>query len=311
VPPSFGDVTGEYLALRESAGLVSGAHDLIHVRGPDSASFLQGLVSQDVEGMEIGEVAHSFLLQPQGKLEALLWLGRTVGGFVAFTDAGHGERITALLNRYRIRVDVSVDFDGHSVVEIWGPDTSAVLAEAGLPDPEGVAHDGDVVVLRAQLGPIDRVLLSGVDPDGIPARSVGDVAATAVRVEAGEPVMGQDVDDKTIPQETGLVARSVSFTKGCFVGQELVARIDTRGHVNRRLMGVVIGTNVIPPSGAELFDGDRKVGVLTSPAESLELRAPIGLALVRREVADGGAVAVRWEGGEAPAIVTTLPLDES
>src|SRR5690606_39821099 len=109
--------------------------------------------------------------------------------------------------------------------------------------------------------------LTTADPD-LP--KVGTLAWTAVRVEAGDPVMGVDVDSDTMPHETGLVPQSVDFTKGCFLGQELVARVDSRGgNAPRKLMGVIVTTNVIPPAGAEIVKGDKVVGKLTSPAESL------------------------------------------
>jgi folate-binding protein YgfZ len=121
--------------------------------------------------------------------------------------------------------------------------------------------------------------------------------------------MGVDIDENTIPQETGLVPQAVDLTKGCFLGQELVARIDSRGgHTPRRLMGVMITTNVIPPAGAEIVADDKQVGSLTSPSESLVLRAPVGLSLLRREVEAGDPVTVRWGGGEAQAVVADLPL---
>ncbi len=142
------------------------------------------------------------------------------------------------------------------------------------------------------------------------AMAAGRLAADAVRIEAGEPLMGVDVDEGTIPQESGLVPEAVAFDKGCYLGQELVARIDSRGHVNRHLRGVKLGSNVLPPSGAELWSGDRPVGAVSTVAESLELRAPVALALVRREVEPGETVEVRWEGGTAPAQVLELPLDD-
>lgn len=126
--------------------------------------------------------------------------------------------------------------------------------------------------------------------------------------------MGVDVDHSTIPQECGFIPESVSFTKGCYLGQELVARIDTRGHVNRRLMGVMIRENTVPPAGAEILVETKLVGKFTSPAESLALRAPIGLSLLRREVGDGDGVIVQWRfGGElrtVKATVHVLPMDD-
>jgi folate-binding Fe-S cluster repair protein YgfZ len=106
-----------------------------------------------------------------------------------------------------------------------------------------------------------------------------------------------------------VIDASVSFTKGCFTGQELVARIDSRGgNVPRHLRGVVIGTNVLPPIGAAVVVDDGEVGSLTSIGESLERRAPVALANIARRVEPGRDAVVRWVGGEAPATIEALPL---
>jgi folate-binding protein YgfZ len=141
-------------------------------------------------------------------------------------------------------------------------------------------------------------------------RRVGTLAAEAVRIEAGEPRFGVDLDESALAHETGLVGESVSFTKGCYLGQELVSRIETRGHANRMLRGVVLAENLIPPPGAELATASGVIGAITSVAESLALRAPVALGLIRAEVEPGTTVRVRWEGGEAPAEVRELPLDD-
>ena len=125
----------------------------------------------------------------------------------------------------------------------------------------------------------------------------------------GVPPAGRDLDDRTIPQETGRLAdEAISFTKGCFLGQELAARIDSRGRVNRTLRGLEVRTNLLPPEGAAVSKGERKVGKITSVAESLELMAPVGLSLIRRGTNPGDEVLIRWEGGEAPARVRALPM---
>jgi folate-binding protein YgfZ len=128
--------------------------------------------------------------------------------------------------------------------------------------------------------------------------------------------MGSELDERTIPAEAGILGETVSFTKGCYTGQELVARIDSRGgNVARRLRGVVVGEPVTPPVGAVLTGVGgaetataKELGRLTSVASSLALRAPVALAFVRRDVAPPADVVVRWEGGEAPARVEELPL---
>jgi len=167
----------------------------------------------------------------------------------------------------------------------------AAGADADWPGLEGVDVIGDDPVV----------------PDGV--RLCDLESYEAVRIEAGVPVMGREIDEKTIPAETGVVDRAVSFTKGCFTGQELVARIDSRGgNVPRHLRGVLVGTNVVPPVGAVIEVDGKPVGGLTSVAESLERRAPVALAYVGRAVEPPADVTLTWDGGSAPARVEVLPL---
>ncbi len=300
---TFGDVTGEYLALRSGAARVDGHSALIWVRGPDTVGFLDGLLSQDLAGMEPGDVGRSFLLEPRGKLRALLWVLRGDGEIGLVCDAGVADVVVADLDRFRFRVEAEISRHEAAVADIWGPEA---MSECG--GPEAGWYDG---VATLQLGGLPRCIVFDGRPGEMAAavRPAGMLAATAVRIEAGEPVMGIDVGEETIPHETGLVEPSVSFTKGCYLGQELVARIDSRGRVNRHLRGVVLHENVLPPAGAVIIAGDEESGAISSVGESLELRAPIALGMVRREVEPGSVVGLRWPGGEAKAEVRALPLD--
>ena len=299
---SYGDVTGEYRALRNAAASVADTHDLVWVEGPDAASFLQGILSQDIDAMAPGEVGRTFLLNPQGKLTAIMWALRGTDRVGLICDAGLGETVAERLNYYRIRVKAEVRLDDRPVWSMIGPDARAVLDIAGRwGDSEGAT------LAPAPVRGLDRVIVAG-DPAMSDQRQAGSIAATAVRVEAGEPVMGIDVDEKTIPQETGLVPDAVSFTKGCYLGQELVARIDSRGHVNRHLRGIVMTRNVLPPEGAEVWNDERQLGTITSVTESLGVMAPIALSLLRREAAPGDEVEVRWHDATTPAHVKELPL---
>lgn len=300
--PSYGDVTAEYRALRNAAAVVESTHDLVLVEGPDAASFLQGILSQDIESMIPGEVARSFLLNPSGKLTALLWVLRGSERVGLFTDAGLGATVVESLNYFRIRVKAEVSLDERATWALIGPEAESLL-DVG----ERWTERNDSILAPAPLVGLPRVLVAGDLPvSGLPR--AGSIAMTSVRVETGEPVMNVDVDDKTIPQETGLVPASVSFTKGCYLGQELVARIDTRGHVNRNLRGIVMTRNVLPPEGAEVWLGDRMCGTLTSVSESLGVMAPIALCLLRREVEPDAEVEVRWNTASTPAIARELPL---
>jgi folate-binding protein YgfZ len=308
---SFGDVTAEYRALRERAAVVTGSRECLWVRGPDAVAFLDGQLSQDIAGMASGSVSRSFLLEPRGKLLALLWVLRGDDAVGIITDAGRGRVTKEALERYRFRVAADIE-DPRPIVELWGPDSAAVLARAALPVPTGWESAGSAVVASIPAG-LPRFALDGVTERVlVDAGSVraGGQAVTAVRIELGEPVMGVDVDESTIPQESGLVPESVSFTKGCYLGQELVARIDSRGRVNRHLRGLIVTTNVIPPEGAEIVAGDAVVGVVGSVGESLTVRAPVALGMVRREVEPGETVELVWEGGRTTAVVRELPLIE-
>ena len=298
---SYGDVTGEYQALHQTAGVVQGQHTMVRVTGPDAESFLDSLLSQDLTGLDDGLVVRSLLLGPRGKLRALLWVARFGDEFLLVSDSAAGSSVVEDLTRFKLRVQLEIG-EPEPILDLVGPDSSAVVARLD----EGLVER----TLPAPIGTLSRFLIVGAALDDLAeeAGPVGHLAYTAVRVEMGEPAMGRDVDESTIPQEAGDVAESVSFTKGCYLGQELVARIDSRGHVNRLLRGLVLAENALPPEGAEVVAADTVVGTITSVSESLLVGAPIGLGLIRRQVDPGSPVAIRWPGGSAPAEVRTLPL---
>lgn len=309
---SPGDTTAQYLAIRRHAGVVTGAHEVVWVEGTDAVSFLDGLLSQHVAGLLPGEVARAFLLEPRGRLRALLWVLRGDDAVGLVCDAGRGAGLAGELERFRFRVDAQIRAETRPIAELWGPASPAVLSAAGCAEPGGWTEHAGVLVAALPLAGLDRFLVAGRSAPGLVEAggvAAGVTAATAVRVEAGEPRMGVDVDERTIPHETGLVPFAVSFTKGCYLGQELVARIDSRGHVNRHLRGVVVADGVLPPEGAVLQAGEAEVGRITSVVESPALRAAVGLSLTRREVEPGSEVAVTRPGGPARAVVRALPLD--
>ena len=305
-PEAFGDAAAEYASARRGGGFIGGVSGLLWASGPDAVSYLQSVLSQDIEGMAPGEAARSFLLAPRGKLESLLWVLRAEDRVGMVTDAAHMESTLASLSRWRLRVKVDLAPDPREVYDVWGPGGSEAAG--------GWRDEGGVLSAELRRAPVRRCLAAGLDRRGLEEqglRPIGRSAAEALRIEAGEPRMGVDVDSKTIPQETGLVPEAVSFTKGCYLGQELVARIDSRGRVNRNLRGVRILEGPIPPAGSQAVLGGKTVGTLTSAAKSPELQAPIALALIRREAPPGTPVTVSWEGGEAPAVIEQLPMTRS
>lgn len=273
--------------------------------GPDAISFLQGIVSQDIKGLSPGQAARSFLLQPRGKLDALLWVLRDADRVGIVTDATHQGVAIASLSRWRLRVDVEFHEDRRPVLDVWGPSDRVPGASGGWRDGQGTL----VAELRAQ--PVRRRIIAGRNPpqmEQLGTVPIDRAAVDAFRVEAGEPRMGIDVDGRTIPQETGLVPEAVSFTKGCFLGQELVARIDSRGRVNRHLRAIRMLGPAVPPPGARVSHGAKVVGELTTVAASPVHQAPIALALIRREAPPGTRVTVTWEGARAEAEVHGLPM---
>ena len=296
------DFTTDYLALRGDGGAVRLPRDVVRVHGPDALSFLQGQLSQDVEALADGGSAWSLLLQPQGKVDALVRVTRLAADdHLLDVDGGYGDRVLERLLRFKLRVKADMEPLAWPCIAIRGSQSHAIAA---------VAVGEDTLGLDADWPGLAGVDLIGVDP-ALPSDvpECGLDAYEAVRIEAGVPAMGREVTDRTIPAELGILERAVSFTKGCFTGQELVARMDARGgQAPRQLRGVIVGTNVIPPVGARLLIDGREVGTITSVAESLERRAPIALANVSRSVeppADGVAT---WDGQEAPARVEMLPL---
>jgi folate-binding protein YgfZ len=194
--------------------------DVVQVEGPDAASYLQSQLSQDLRPVQVGQSAWSFVLQPTGKVDVLLRVWRTGDDtFVLDTDAGFGDAMVARLNRFKIRVKADV-----TPLE-WR--CIAVRDETG-----GSVPDGAVV---AWGGGYDLLGAAPTAPDGADAGSAADLHAA--RVESAWPAMGAEiVPGETIPAETGITGVAVSFTKGCYPGQELVERMDSRAVTAPRLL---------------------------------------------------------------------------
>ncbi len=283
----------DYRAFRESAGAVELPRDFLRAAGPDAVSFLQGQLSQEVAGLAAGASTWALLLQPQGKVVAFLRVLR-VGEeeYVLETDAGYGEAVVDRLNRFKLRVKADIEPLEWRCVAVRGPRSHDLV-------------EGGVVADWPGLPGVDLVGESVSAPEGVPVCSME--AYEAVRIEAGIPVMGRELDENTIPAEAGVVDRSVSFTKGCYTGQELVARIDSRGgNVPRRLRGLVVEGPV--PVGATLAADGKDAGRVTSVAWSPGLGSTVALAYVRRAVEPPAEVVVTWDGGSVSARVEALPL---
>ena len=291
----------DYAALRDDVGAVELRRDVVRAAGPDALAFLQGQLSQDVD-LAVGSAAWAFLLQPQGKVVALLRFTRRADDeYLLDTDAGFGLAVLERLQRYKLRVKCDLEALEWSCVALRGPRSADVAP---------LEQTGDVVVAAADWPGWPGVDVLGPSP-AAPAgvRVCSPDAYEVVRIEAGVPAMGSELDERTIPAEAGVVPQTVSFTKGCYTGQELVARIDSRGgNVPRHLRGVVVAADSAPPVGAVVQADGKDVGSLTSVGISPGLGAPVALAYVGRAVAPPAEVTLGWEGGTAPARVLALPL---
>jgi folate-binding protein YgfZ len=261
-------------------------------------SFLHGQLSQDIVAIGLGESAWSLLLQPSGKVNA--WLRVTRAGeeeVLLDVEGGHADAVVARLQRFKLRTKADIEPLDWGCVAVRGqgadhhapPDARPTV----WPGIEGFDLVGPEVAVPAGIGEL------GLD------------AYDLARIEAGVPAMGSELTETTIPGEVGqwLLDTSVSFTKGCYTGQELVARIDSRGgNVARHLRGLLLDTQADVPVGAEVVADEKVVGKITSVARSMERDATIALAFLGRAVSPGAKVDVRWDAGAAVASVEDLPL---
>lgn len=297
-----GDLAASHDALRGTGGWWERPRDLLVVTGPDAATYLQGQLSQDVVELAEGASSPSFLLQPDGKVTA--WLRVTRLGpesFALDVEAGWGEAVVARLRRFLLRVKVEIverpAAAGPVVVAVRGSADEATALDALRPGPDVAV----VIAASAEAGLAGFDVFLTDDSDWRPPLpQVDPAAAEVVRIEAGEPAMGAELGDRTIPAEAGqaVIDASVSFTKGCYTGQELVARVDSRGNnVPRQVRSLVLpGAASVPEVGAEVTAGGKAVGTVTSVAWSPVRDAPIALALLARSV-------------EVPAIVQVTAGD--
>lgn len=282
--------------------------DGLQVAGGDAASFLQGQVSADVAALAPGTGTWALLLQPQGRVDAWLRVTRLDGDrFFVDVDAGWGGAVLTRLRRFLLRVDVSIEPVHRRCLSLRGPDSASAAAST----TDGGSADGVLAM------PVDWRGLAGVDLFGPPDGDGPDAADGVVhadplgfevlRVEQGWPAMGRELDTSTIPAEAGawLVDTSVSFTKGCYTGQELVARIDSRGgNVPRHLRGLVLDGSEAPDVGTAVSSAGVERAVVTSAAASSTVGSPIALTVLHRSVDVGATVSV----GGVSATVVELPF---
>jgi folate-binding protein YgfZ len=236
------------------------------VSGPDAETYLQGQCSQDVAALAPGQSAWTFVLQPAGKVEVFGRVTRTAAdAFLVDTDGGFGSALVGRLQKYLLRTKATVEPLSWRCIAVRNPGPTLITT-------------GAATVANSDWHGERGLDLLGPDVDApIGARQIDAATYDRLRVEAGWPAMGRELTEDTIPAEAGVVAEAASFSKGCYTGQELVARIDSRGgHVPKLLRHVRLAGKAAPGARVEV-DG-KDVGVLTSVAGNLAL-AYVGRAV--------------------------------
>jgi folate-binding protein YgfZ len=295
--------TGEYELVTESVGLLDRSdRGMFQVRGGEAADFLQGQVSNDVEGLAAGQGCYATILTHKGKLRTDLRVLRGDDWFWIDTEAIGTPVVRHMLQTYSLGRDVQWEEADRSLLSLVGPGADSVPDPAPPADEHSFVEDDAGLWVRTDLG-IDLIAPGSGDPE-LDVEEVPEEVVECLRIESGRPRLGLDMDAETIPQEAGINERAVDFEKGCYVGQETVARLHYRGKPNRHLRGLLLSEPV--ERGTEILLGERVVGRVGSTCVSPRL-GPIALALVRREAAPGDTVAV----GDAQARVAELPFERA
>jgi tRNA-modifying protein YgfZ len=293
-------VTSDYELVTESAGLVDRSDRAkFLVRGGEAADFLQGQVSNDVEALEPGQGCYATVLNHKGKLRTDLRALRGEDWFWLDTERiGHAV-LEHMLRTYSLGRDVQFEdmTESRALLSVVGPAARERL-DAAPPEEEHAFVEGEHGLYVSTHAGVDVICAPGTTLDIAP---VPEEAAECVRIESGRPRLGFDMDAETMPQEAGINERAVSFTKGCYVGQETVARLHYKGKPNRHLRGLRLSEAV--ERGTDIVLGEKVVGRVGSVCVSPRL-GPIALALVRREAEPGARV----EAGSAQAEIVALPF---
>ncbi|MFQ5598832.1 MAG: aminomethyltransferase family protein [Nitrospiria bacterium] len=332
LPEHYGDPLREYRAVREGVGLsdLSDRGKLL-LTGAERISFLQKIASNDLEGLSKERGIYSTLLSPKGKILSDFYLYALPDALLLETDASIEEKIKTHLMRYRLRTPVEITSPPLGRLLVSGPGAQAVIEKylgVSLPVWEEKSFFQKTVgdtrltgVFRSITGEADvhlycpteklKTLWSGLYTAGELAgiRPVGQRALEILRVEAGKPQYGIDMDEMILPEEAGIHTEAVSYTKGCYPGQEVMARIKTYGHVNRHLTGLVLETDRLPEKGDPIFLDDTKVGKVTSMVSSPFMGKGVAMGyLLSKAAAPGTQVIIQMDQTQGGATVTALPF---
>jgi len=331
LPSRFGDFQLEYQAARGAVALLdTNFRALFSFSGPDAQRYLNAILTSNVRDLKPGAGVTGLLLTPQGHILAEIETFLSTGGILTSSHAMVRERTFSTFDKFIIMDDVTLEdvTPATATLDLVGPLASAVILECAGIDLAAIPVLGHVetplgsipcrivrkswldhpsatiVALREYLPTLWRDLESRVRAHG--GATVGMQAVNSIRLESGTPWFGHDYDDKNIPHEAGLEHSHISYEKGCYTGQEIVERVRSRGHANRRLTELQFLGAQIPPHGTKLLIEGNEVGFVTSAAFSPMLARPIGLGYLRREHSAPGT-RLDADGFTAEVIAPPIP----
>jgi folate-binding protein YgfZ len=309
------EIDAQYRQLREECGLLDrSGRGVIAVTGPDGAEYLQGQLTNDVEALGVGEGQYAALLDRKGHMQSDMRVLRPgVEEILVDTEPGARAAVLRHLRMYSIgrEVEVADVSEERAILSLIGPRAVELAGTAVLPEnfcesaavggveclAAGTREGVDLICAAADAARLREALLEAG------AVEVGEAAVEILRIESGVPRFGAEMNAETMPAEAGIVERTVSFTKGCYIGQETVARLHYKGRPNRHLRGLKLSGEAQP--GAVLLLGEKEVGRLGSAGVSPAF-GRIGLAIVRREAEPGAELSVGEDG--VTAEVAALPF---
>jgi tRNA-modifying protein YgfZ len=305
------ELDAQYRQLREECGLLDRSNrGKLLFTGLDAADYLQGQLTNDIEALELGDGCYATLLDRKGHMQADMRVLRLKPEEIwVDTEAPTLDAARRHLEMYKIgrEVDLADVTEERAILSLIGPRSAEVAGTPPLPEyaceeapVAGVeclaAGTRDGIDLIAPVGDAERLRTALL---GAGANEVGAEAAEILRVESGIPRFGAEMGTRTMPAEAGIVEAAVSFTKGCYIGQETVARLHYKGRPNRLLRGLRLGAPAEP--GATLLLGEKEVGEIGTACVS-PAHGPIALAIVRREAEPGVELAVGEDGVKARVV---------
>lgn len=328
----------EYRFLTETVGVLDlGYRSRLCVTGADRQRFLHGQVTNAVKDLRPGDGCYAALVTAKGRMVSDLQIHCLKDELLLDLEPGCGTTVRERLEAYVIADDAQiVDVTPHYTLwSLQGPAAAEVLAAAGLaidplpaPGKSAPWHDphlGEICCARIARGTVDGfdLFVPNASAEALASRLLAEAerrgggaagwnALELVRVEAGLPRFGQDMDATHLPPEAGLEARAISYSKGCYIGQEVIARIRTYGQVTKALRGLVLPDDLasLPAKGTRLFLGDKEVGTLTSVIRSPRWHRNLALGYVRKECHQPGTeLELETPAGRRPARIVPLPFN--